>query len=75
VVEDQELDGNRLRVQWTVVRGEERKSRSHSLRLYRAEELEALLRQAGFLRTQLYGDWAGEPVTTDSHRVLAIATR
>jgi SAM-dependent methyltransferase len=75
VIEDQELEGRRLRVHWTLVRGAERTTRSHSLRLYRAQELEAMLRAAGYAKTQLYGGWEREPVTTGSHRVLAIATR
>jgi SAM-dependent methyltransferase len=75
VIEDQELEGNRLRVRWTLAKGEERSTRFHALRLYRAAELEEMLRLAGFRKIELYGSWEGEPVTTASHRVLAIATR
>src|SRR5205807_4789180 len=47
----------------------------HALRLYGAREIESMLRASGFDRIELYGDWAGGPVSAESLRVLAVGVR
>jgi hypothetical protein len=46
----------------------------HAIRLYSGRDASALLRDAGFGRVDLYGDWSGEPLTPNSLRVLAVGT-
>jgi SAM-dependent methyltransferase len=46
----------------------------HAVRLYRGDELEAMLRRAGFSAVNLYGAWDGARLTADSLRVLAVGS-
>jgi hypothetical protein len=46
----------------------------HAVRLYRGRDVEAMLKAAGFARIDLYGEWDGAPLTSDSLRVLAVGT-
>jgi ubiquinone/menaquinone biosynthesis C-methylase UbiE len=52
----------------------ERDSRTFSLRVYTATELLAMLQQAGFEEARCYGDFAGNPFTTES-RLIVVARR
>jgi SAM-dependent methyltransferase len=52
----------------------ERDSRTFSLRVYTATELLAMLASAGFEESRCYGDFDGNPFTTDS-RLVIVARR
>jgi SAM-dependent methyltransferase len=75
VVEERQLDssGRRMRVRQTIERKGELQETTHVLRLYGAAELEGMLREAGFGRIDMYGDWDGSPMTAQSPRILAVA--
>ena len=51
-----------------------RESRTWSVRVYTATELVAMLRAAGFAEVRCFGDFDGEPFTTDS-RLVVVAER
>lgn len=75
VFEERTIDPvrNRLAVRRTVVRGDDRETSFHSIRLYRGTEIDRRLRAAGFAEVSLYGDWDGRPVSDESDRIIAVA--
>lgn len=77
VVESRKLDqsSRRMTVERTVTTPSGSETNVHAIRLYSGREIEALMRAAGFAAIMTYGDWGGEPLTTESRRVLAIATK
>ena len=77
VMERRSLDrsARRMIVERTVSRPGRDEVNVHALRLYGAREIESMLRASGFDRIELYGDWAGGPVSAESLRVLAVGVR
>jgi SAM-dependent methyltransferase len=76
VLERRSLDRatRRMTVERTVHRRGSDEVNHHVVRLYGATELASLLKTAGFVRVDLFGDWDGSPATPESLRVLAVAT-
>jgi len=76
VVERRSLDrsARRMVVERTVTRPDETEVNLHAIRLYQGRDIEAMLWAAGFGRVDLYGDWSGEPLTSESLRILAVGT-
>jgi SAM-dependent methyltransferase len=76
VMERRSLDkgARRMVVERTVSSKDGDDTSVHAVRLYRGSEVEAMLKVAGFARIDLYGDWDGAPLTSDSLRVLAVGT-
>jgi SAM-dependent methyltransferase len=76
VVERRTLDASarRMVVERTVTTPTDTEVNLHAIRLYSGRDASALLRDAGFGRVDLYGDWSGEPLTPNSLRVLAVGT-
>jgi SAM-dependent methyltransferase len=76
VVERRTLDASarRMVVERTVTTPNNTEVNHHAIRLYGGGELAAMMRQAGFGRVDLYGDWNGDPLTSESLRVLAVGT-
>jgi SAM-dependent methyltransferase len=76
VVERRTLDAaaRRMVVERTVTTPDDTEVNYHAIRLYGGGELSAMMREAGFGRVDLYGDWNGEPLTSESLRVLAVGT-
>jgi 2-polyprenyl-3-methyl-5-hydroxy-6-metoxy-1,4-benzoquinol methylase len=76
VVERRSLDrtARRMMVERTVTTPNDTEVNVHALRLYDGRDVSAILRSAGFGRIDLYGDWSGEPLTSESLRVLAVGT-
>jgi SAM-dependent methyltransferase len=76
VVERRSLDrtARRMVVERTVTTRDDTEVNLHAIRLYNGGDVSAILRSAGFGRVDLYGDWSGEPLTSDSLRVLAVGT-
>ena len=74
VMERRSLDrsARRMIVERTVSRPAGDEVNVHAVRLYDAPELESVLRDCGFDRVDLYGDWDGGPVGPESLRVLAV---
>lgn len=77
VMERRSLDtvARRMVVERTVSSGNGREVNVHALRLYGGPELRETLMTEGFGRVDLFGDWNREPLTPESLRVLAVATR
>src|SRR5262249_29872857 len=46
----------------------------HELRLFSAQELEMLLREAGFADVRIFGSYAGVPYDHNAQRLVAVAT-
>jgi D-alanine-D-alanine ligase len=76
VVERRSLDrsARRMVVERTVSTPNDTEVNLHAIRLYGGRDVSAILRSAGFGRVDLYGDWSGEPLTSESLRVLAVGT-
>jgi SAM-dependent methyltransferase len=76
VVERRSLDRNarRMVVERTVTTPTDTEVNLHAIRLYNGRDVSAILGSAGFGLVDLYGDWSGEPLTSDSRRVLAVGT-
>lgn len=76
VVERRSLDrtARRMIVERTVTTPNDTEVNLHAIRLYDGRDVRAILRSAGFGRVDLYGDWSGEPLTSESLRVLAVGT-
>ncbi|HEV3097632.1 MAG TPA: class I SAM-dependent methyltransferase [Candidatus Dormibacteraeota bacterium] len=77
VMERRSLDAaaRRMVVERTVSSDRGNEVNLHALRLYSGRELLAMLSEEGFERVDLFGDWNGEPLTSESLRVLAVGTR
>ena len=58
-----------------VIRDGRRKDLPYMVRLYNPTEIRALLEQAGFSHARLYGNWDGEPLTSDSGRMIIVAEK
>jgi SAM-dependent methyltransferase len=76
VVERRSLDRStrRMVVERTVTTPKETDVNLHAIRLYLGGDVDAMLRDAGFRRVELYGDWSGEALTPESLRILAVGT-
>jgi SAM-dependent methyltransferase len=76
VMERRSLDvpKRRMVVERTVSSADGDDTSVHAVRLYRGPEVEAMLRAAGFVRVDLYGDWDGARLTPESLRVVALGT-
>src|SRR6266849_8909573 len=77
VVERRSLDrtARRMVVERTVTTPNDTEVNLHAIRLYSGRDVAAILKEAGFDRIDLYGDWSGEPFTPESLRVLAVGTK
>lgn len=77
VVERRSLDrsGRRMVVERTVTTPSETEVNLHAIRLYSGRDVTAILKEAGFGRVDLYGDWSGEPLRRESLRVLAVGSK
>jgi ubiquinone/menaquinone biosynthesis C-methylase UbiE len=62
---------SRERLTWR--RGEDSGRKAHALRLRTATEIDALLRAAGFIRIDYFGDWDGRPFTHRAASLIAVA--
>ena len=60
---------------WTLIRENDRVSRTFSLRNYAGTELAALLMQAGFRSVALYGALSGAPYDQNAQRLVAVAEK
>ncbi len=70
------LDGwKRIESKWTLIRGDERRESTLTLRLYSGAELESMLLEAGFAKVELYGRLKGTPYDETADRLIAVATR
>lgn len=70
------LDGwKRLDNRWILIRGNERRESTLSLRLYSGAELESLLRAVGFREVSLYGSLKATPYDQKAERLIAVATK
>ena len=76
VVERRSLDrtARRMVVERTVTTPNDTEVNLHAIRLYTGRDVSGIMRSIGFGRVDLYGDWSGEPLTSDSLRVLAVGT-
>jgi SAM-dependent methyltransferase len=76
VMERRSLDptARRMVVERTVSSDRGNEVNLHALRLYGGRELLAMLSQEGFEHVDLFGDWNGEPLTSESVRVLVVGT-
>ena len=71
-----DLARGRMLKRWTYFMGHERKvEHSSSVKLYMPDVVADMLRRAGFVDVEMLGSLAGEPLSLDSPRLIAIARR
>ena len=58
-----------------VIRGGRRKDLPYTVRLYNPTEIRAILDQAGFAHVRFYGNWDGDPLTSESGRMIMVAEK
>lgn len=58
-----------------VIRDGQRKDLPYTVRLYNPTEIRSLLGQAGFSQVRLYGNWDGDPLTSESGRIIIVAEK
>ena len=77
VIEHRQLDRGhwRMTVERTVTGPAGEETSVHAIRLYSGPEIQERLLAAGFSAVDLYGDWSGEPLTSESRRLLAVASK
>ncbi|MFE6779474.1 class I SAM-dependent methyltransferase [Streptomyces sp. NPDC057702] len=68
-------DWARLRSDWVLVRGDRVTRAALEWFVYSAVELRQLAREAGFTRTELFGDFDGRPYDHDAQRLILRAVR
>jgi SAM-dependent methyltransferase len=71
-----DLEGGRISKRWTYfLEGVEKVRHESSVRLYMPDAVVAMLRSVGFADVELHGGIAGERLTIDSARLIALARR
>ncbi len=60
---------------WTARRGRQVFRGTSRVRMYSCHELVGMLRQAGFSRVQIFGDFSGKPLTLDCRWMTLLARR
>lgn len=68
-------DWSTLENRWIILKGNRKKEFRFKLRFYSAVELTMLLKQAGFRKTDVYGDLAGAPYDSKATRLIAVARK
>lgn len=68
-------DWTMLDVRWVVLRGDERITHDFSLRLYTADQLIALLREAGCADVRAYGSLDGAPYDHQAERLVVVGRK
>lgn len=58
-----------------VIRNGLRKDKPFTIRLYNPSEVRAILAQAGLEVYKLYGSWDGQPLSTESRRMIVVARK
>jgi SAM-dependent methyltransferase len=76
-LEERKLSNGWSRIQnrWIMIKGEERKEFTFSLRLYSGEELSLLLSESGFNSVELFGDLSRMPYDHTAKRLVALAIK
>lgn len=77
VLESREWDHRtgRIETDWTFIRDGERREQHSSIRLYAYNELEALLRDAGFVTFEAFDSTSGEPFELGAARLAIVASK
>ena len=75
IVEEREIVGDRVEKTITIPLKGERLKYHESVRLYTPETIERLLREAGFLPTHWFGDYAGLPFDRERSRRMIIINK
>ncbi len=68
-------DWSTLENRWIILKGNRRKEFTFKIRFYSAAELCALLKQAGFRKSAVYGDLAGAPYDSKATRLIVVARK
>ncbi len=75
VIEEREIVGDRVEKHITIPIKKEKIRFHESVRLYTPEKIERLLREAGFLPTHWFGDYAGLPFDRERSRRMIIINK
>ena len=68
-------DWTRIRNEWILLKGNRARRFKFHHTIYSGQELNDLLRQAGFTEVKLYGDLDGQPYGLDAARLVAVARK
>ncbi len=75
VIEERRIEGGRVIKDITLQKGRTKTEYQESVRLYRPETIERMLREAGFLPTHWFGDYAGLPFDQEKSRRMIIVNK
>jgi SAM-dependent methyltransferase len=64
-----------LQNRWILIKDGKRIEKTFTQRLYAAAELRALLREAGFSRVEIYGDWDESPYDNHAEKLIAVGRK
>jgi SAM-dependent methyltransferase len=70
-----EMAEGRLYNRRIVIRNGMRREKPYFVRLYNPTEITDLLRRAGLQVTGLFGSWDGQPISSESRRMIVIASK
>jgi SAM-dependent methyltransferase len=70
-----DMVSGRWQNQRIVIRNGIRKDKPFSIRLYNPTEIGELVEKAGMKVSHLYGDWSGQPLSTESRGVVVLAQK
>ena len=75
ILEDRKLtpDWSTIHNRWIILEGEDRREVTLTIRLYSAAELSTLLKEAGFGKVDVYGDFSGAPYDMEAKRLVVVA--
>lgn len=74
--QNRRIEGNRVLKDIIVIeKGREPVHLTEDVRLYGPDEMTAMLEEAGFEDVRLYGSFAGEPLSEESERMIAVARK
>ena len=72
VTEERAIEGDRVVKTITIAKGKEKHHYHESVHLYSPEQIEWMVREAGFLPTHWYGDYAGQPFDPEKSRRMIV---
>jgi hypothetical protein len=58
-----------------IIRDGVRKDKPFFVRIYNPTEIRDVLDRAGLEVYKMYGGWDGQPISTDSHRMVVVARK
>ncbi|MEN8152830.1 MAG: methyltransferase domain-containing protein [Acidobacteriota bacterium] len=75
ILEERSIEGNRIVKRITIVKGEEKKRYTESVRLFSKAELSDMMKRSGFQIMEFFGNYSGDNWSDDSERTIVFAIK